>query len=418
MTDRKRKSLYICYFGLNEPLVQSQVLPYLRQLAEGGIEIHLLTFDSEKSSSESDAEQRQAAKDLRNQGILWNSLRYHGKPKVLSTAYDVLIGVQWIIRNHSKHRFDILHARALVPAVMARVARFVGRLETRILFDLRGLIIEEYLDAGVLSKGNPLVPFLRWVERSTLKSADAVVVLSNAIRRELFPGSTDHEDSNGRPVDRIPCCFDESRFPPADPVKRERLRKEWGLAGRLVGIYTGSTSGVYLIEEMCRVFAEFLRNDPSFFPIVLTKGDVADLERRLIGNGFTPDGFMLTSADPDAVADYLSASDFAVAFYLPTFSRLATSPTKNAEYLAAGLPILTNAGIGDTTEEILEDGVGVILPDFNALSIHKSVEDMKQLLLEGATLRTRCRHSAEKRYSLKKVGGPAYLGIYERLFRS
>ena len=417
MTDRKRKSLYICYFGLNEPLVQSQVLPYLRQLAEAGVEIHLLTFDSEKSPLESVAERERATENLKAQGILWNSLRYHGEPKILSTAYDVFVGVRWIIRNHSKHRFDILHARALVPAVMARVARFVGRLQSRILFDLRGLIIDEYLDAGVFSKGNPLVPFLRWIERSTLKSADGVVVLSNAIRRELFPGSTDQEDSVGRPLERIPCCFDEARFPSPDPLKRERLRREWGLEGRLVGIYTGSTSGVYLIDEMCRVFGEFLREDPSFFPIILTKGDASDLKRRLIENGFAPDGFMVTSAEPDAVADYLAAADFAVAFYLPTFSRLATSPTKNAEYLSAGLPILTNAGIGDTAEEIPEDRTGVILPDFNEESIRRSVEEMKKLLLEGDTLSTRCRQSAERRYSLRRVGGPAYLGIYERLFR-
>ena len=38
-------TLYLCYFGLREPLVQTQVLPYLRQLAAGGIKVHLLTFE-------------------------------------------------------------------------------------------------------------------------------------------------------------------------------------------------------------------------------------------------------------------------------------------------------------------------------------------------------------------------------------
>src|ERR1051326_9263552 len=42
------KSLYICYFGLREPLVQTQVLPYLRELAKSGVAIFLLTFEPER----------------------------------------------------------------------------------------------------------------------------------------------------------------------------------------------------------------------------------------------------------------------------------------------------------------------------------------------------------------------------------
>jgi len=30
------RTLYLCYFGLREPLVQTQVLPYLRQLSRSG----------------------------------------------------------------------------------------------------------------------------------------------------------------------------------------------------------------------------------------------------------------------------------------------------------------------------------------------------------------------------------------------
>ncbi len=37
--------LYICYFGLREPLVQSQVIPYLAELAAHGIDLTLLTFE-------------------------------------------------------------------------------------------------------------------------------------------------------------------------------------------------------------------------------------------------------------------------------------------------------------------------------------------------------------------------------------
>ena len=41
-------ALYICYFGLREPLVQTQVLPYLRELARGGVRMSLLTFEPDR----------------------------------------------------------------------------------------------------------------------------------------------------------------------------------------------------------------------------------------------------------------------------------------------------------------------------------------------------------------------------------
>src|SRR5215212_3859727 len=40
------RTLYLCYFGLREPLVQTQVLPYLRKLAESGVGVSLLTFEA------------------------------------------------------------------------------------------------------------------------------------------------------------------------------------------------------------------------------------------------------------------------------------------------------------------------------------------------------------------------------------
>jgi hypothetical protein len=39
------RTLYICYFSLYEPLVQTQVLPYLREISRAGTKVWLLTFE-------------------------------------------------------------------------------------------------------------------------------------------------------------------------------------------------------------------------------------------------------------------------------------------------------------------------------------------------------------------------------------
>ena len=39
------RTLYICYFGVRQPLVQTQVIPYLLEIAKDGIGVSLLTFE-------------------------------------------------------------------------------------------------------------------------------------------------------------------------------------------------------------------------------------------------------------------------------------------------------------------------------------------------------------------------------------
>ena len=65
-------TLYICYFGLREPLVQTQVLPYLREIQKDGTDVSILTFEPEfrkKWTPEQIAGQKA---NLADEGIYWH----------------------------------------------------------------------------------------------------------------------------------------------------------------------------------------------------------------------------------------------------------------------------------------------------------------------------------------------------------
>ena len=49
--------------------------------------------------------------------------------------------------------------------------------------------------------------------------------------------------------------------------------------------------------------------------------------------------------DPGEVPRYLKAADVAISFIKPCYSKQSSSPTKIAEYLASGLPVVCNAGL-------------------------------------------------------------------------
>ena len=102
------RTLYLCYFGVCEPLVQTQVLPYLRQLTNAGIEVTLLTFEPElKQRWNKDSLERQRLK-LQNQGIAWECRAYHKSPAMLATAFDIVVGASRAVRLIRNKKIECL----------------------------------------------------------------------------------------------------------------------------------------------------------------------------------------------------------------------------------------------------------------------------------------------------------------------
>ena len=135
--------LYICYYHITEPLVQAQVVGYLETLASRGMAIHLLTFERERLKPEIYQFWRD---NLAAKGITWHVLRYHQRPSLPATLYDIATGITAALWICWKHRIRMVHARSHVAAAIAwPLKRLFGY---PFLFDLRGLMAEEYVDAG------------------------------------------------------------------------------------------------------------------------------------------------------------------------------------------------------------------------------------------------------------------------------
>lgn len=407
------RTLYLCYFGLREPLVQTQVLPYLRKLAEAGVGVSLLTFEPRLKERWTAAELEAERARLEGEGIRWHWRAYHKRPSLPATLYDVAVGARLASRLLRRGETDVLHARGHVPALMAALAK--RRAGGRILFDIRGFMPEEYTDAGVWPEGGTLYRGVKRVERFLFNSADAFVVLTEKAREILFPGRAD-ADEKGRPVEVIPCCVDFKRFRVADETPRDELRRELKLEGRRVVVYVGSFGGWYMAEETARFMALAYKQDPRTFALVLTQTPPEPVAARLRELGVPEDSFHVGRAAPADVPKYLKASDIAVSFIRACYSKLSSSPTKIAEYLAAGLPVVTNAGVGDVDEVIEGDRVGVVLRDFDDESFNRALLEVEALRAEG-NLAERARASAERRFDIERVGGAKYRRLYARLSR-
>jgi glycosyltransferase involved in cell wall biosynthesis len=391
------RALYICYLSLADPLVRTQVVAYLAGLAERGHTIHLLTFETELSR----ARRRELRDEMAALGITWHGLRYHKRPSLPATIYDTFAGAACAMFLVLRHRLGAIHARSHVPLAMALLARPLTR--RRIIFDIRGLLAEEYADAGRWARDGVSYRLTNWIQSVGLRRSDGFVVLTNAVRRQLW-GQNPPEN-----VHVIPCCADFARLAP----RGRDVRGSLGLGDGPLMIYVGKLTGVYMDREMADFFATARRTRPDLSFLVLTQSAADSITDELTRAGVPDDAYRITGAAANEVGDYLAAADFAICFCHPKPSLIAASPTKMGEYLAAGLPVVSGPRVGDTDAILLEERAGAVVMEFDDASYVVAANEILALAGDPAA-RERCRAVAEQVFSLREVGIPRYDALYQQ----
>lgn len=412
------KTLYLCYFGLREPLVQTQVLPYLREIKKDGVDVSILTFEPNPKQNWTPEQIKTEKQKLADEGIEWNFLTYHKRPSAPATLYDVLCGAWFVWKKMRREQLDVIHARIHVPAMMFALAKkfAFGKKKPKMLFDIRGFFPEEYTDAGVWKENGLLYRTVKVVEKWLFKESDGFVVLTEKAREVLFPESRESGfDKFGRPIEVIPCCIDMSRFQAfSDEARRKEFRKELGFENRFVIVHLGSLGGLYLTEQIADFYAAAKQIYPQTFALILTQSNSNLILPLLRERGFTDDDIIIKKVSPKEVSKYLEASDLALSFVKASYSTLSRSPTKIPEYLICGLPIVSNRGVGDVDELIEGDNVGIIIDNFDDNSYVKSLRAVEALREKGDLIE-KCRSSAKKRFDISQVGGAGYRKIYKNL---
>ncbi|MCH8950796.1 MAG: glycosyltransferase [Proteobacteria bacterium] len=392
--------LYLCYDGLLEPLIQSQVLAYLERLSRHH-EITLVTFEKPADlgrPEEIAALRRRCA----GSGIRWVARRYHHRPRLLATLYDLAVFLVTAMRECRRGRAELIHARGYIAVFVALATGWL--LRRPYIFDMRSFWPDEMVSAGRMAMGSPLYRVLKRAERFCLKRARAVVVLTEAAVAHLSALPELGPDRVSYTV--IPTCADTGRFRPrpdrASPVQ-PRL---FATLGTVIG-------GWFLMDWLFAFWSASLAAFPELRFRIVSRDDAgairaagaaypAVLERLEIG-GLPPAGM------PAAVAEF----DVGAMFFTADFSKLGSCPTRMGEMLACGCPVVANGAVGDVGEIIRRYRVGVVAEDSSAASMRRTVGELANLL-QDADLARRCRAAAEDWFSLER-GSARYDSLYRRI---
>ncbi len=408
-----KRVLFVSYNSLIEPLGPTQILPYVRALA-GTFALSVLSFEKPVRTVEEDARDTAATlAQLRANGIEWIRLRYHKRPSLPATVFDIVCGLFRIVREHRRRPFDLLHARAYVPAAIAcGVKQWTG---VPFLFDLRGLQAEEYVDAGLWKSGSLAFRLTKRVEQWLLREADGIVTLTEAVRPMLreFPGLRRRRVLP--PWSVIPTCVDLDHFA-FDSAGRERVRDSLGVGDRPVLVYSGSIGTFYLFDEMLDFYQAARERWQGLFFLALVNRSPALITQAFAARDVPSTDFAVTWVRHEEMPAYLSASDAAISFIRPSISKQSSSPTKYGEYLSCGLPLVASAHVGDVDVLLNGSDAGVLVSEYSPEAYQLAAKRLLTLVAAGS--RNRCRELAEQEFSLNGRALPAYRNLYTRILEA
>ena len=387
-------TLYLTRNGLLEPLGQSQVFAYLRGLSRD-YRITLITY--EKDEDWIDTTRITAARmECDRLGIRWLPQRFRPQPKVIAPALSMLRMV-WLVRRKVKeHGVRLIHARSYIPAAVAMI---VGRvIGVPFLFDMRALWPEELITAGRLRRRSILHRLIVVAERICLRRAGAVVSLTHAAINHLnrvYP-----DEMAGQTVVVIPTCADLDRFV---PVIRRPERRVIGCLGTVL-------SGWFRLDWLASFLTIVAERDPETHFELTTRDDPKRVRAAIDSNGRLGDRLRIISSKPENVHRVVQGQVASVMFFTDGLSKLGSSPTRMAEILGCGLPIIANNGVGDVTRIVKDYRVGVLARGPDGQSMNAAWTELQQLL-KDPDLSRRCRKVAEELFSLD-VGTAAYARLY------
>ena len=381
--------LYITLDGITDPLGRSQVLPYLIGLSGRGHRITLLSCEKPDRMSRDGEAIRSICAGV---GIAWCPIRYHRNPPVLSGAWDAAMLKREAVRLHKQSSFDLVHCRSYIPAAAGLALK--RRYGVKFLFDMRGFWPDERVEGGSWPLSNPLFNVIyrhfKRLETKLFAGADHVISLTHEGRRVLRTRPELQGERTGITV--IPCCVDFEHFPLVTAAARQAARAALGIPETAkVAAYLGSVGTWYMLYEMLDFFRAYREVHRTAMLLLVTPDPSAALVRAAAARRVPEESLVIRSASRDEVPRFMAAADLGLFFIEPVFSKKASSPTKMGEMIALGLPIVTNAGVGDVAEIVAATGCGVAIDHFDGEAYRDAIHRVQNLPADAAVRRERAR---------------------------
>lgn len=195
---------------------------------------------------------------------------------------------------------------------------------------------------------------------------DNIYALKRSVRtitvsKNLYSNLLDYFETNKKNY-VLPCNFNPVPFQNLGLNIREKLRARYSLEDRIVLCYSGGLYVWQCIDETIRLIKFLIQKNPRYYFCLYTCDDTRDVEKKLKP---IEGSYMIRSLTKEEVPAYLSIIDVGFVLRENNLVNINASPTKTAEYFAAGAMVVASQYAGDAPDLISQSGNGVVLNSFD-----------------------------------------------------
>lgn len=304
----------------------------------------------------------------------------------------------------------IAHAQNHVAAAAVATA-LARRPAVRMVFDVHGVDVEERMSDGRLRSAAEGDERLE-AQAAAAARADDLIVVSTAMGEYLRSAALERgRECRGR-LHLVPCVssLPSSAVDTVHARAEARARMELGAAPCL--LYLGSASAWQQPRLTIEVFVALRARVPAARLLIITGEPAvfAEIAREL---HLDPESLVIRSVPHHEVPGVAAAADVALLLREDTIVNRVSSPTKFAEYLSLGIPVVVTEVLSDFADIVRSADVGtVVAADAPPAAIAAAVEEL--LATDQATAsarRQRCVEAVQRHLSFESVL-PAYDAIY------
>jgi hypothetical protein len=356
-----KKMIYLTYAEPPSGVFSSQVIDVIKYLQDTlETDIRLVSFISMHDYSKHKA----AIKTQDPNAIVLPML-----PRATYWRFNVLI--LWFLCFFLKPYAII--ARNVIACNMALAVKGKGPVK-KVCFDGRGAIAAEWTeyDVHVVESWKKEIDKL---ENRAVNKSDFRIAVSEKLAEHWNSGYA----YRGKNHVVIPCTLNrnfQAKIPDAAEISQNR--KKLGVKEEaILFAYSGSTAGWQSFSILQNYVSHYLKKYPQCVILFLApeEDNITKLEKEFPGQ------VIRKWVAHDEVTSILSACDYGLLIREQTITNKVASPTKFAEYLSAGLPVIITKNLGDYTEFVLQNNCGHVVNENDYPIVENTtIEKRKQMI--------------------------------------
>jgi glycosyltransferase involved in cell wall biosynthesis len=351
---------YLNIDSLSEGVGASQIVPYVERLARRGLDVTVHSFEHGPPAVA--VEERLTAA-----GVTWRPHRFISGGSATGLV-RVAQSAAWI------RGAELVHARSDMAAAAVLVTR-----RRHWVWDVRSFFREQRVAMEMLRAGSVQDRVLGRVERASARRSSAIIVLAQAALDVMVERFGPAVGDKGHVIST---CVDLERYRFVPPTPADRVRF----------LLSGTLNRVYAVPAMIAFVEHFRRLRPAELRVLSPAEGPWH-------NALAAAGASFGSARPDQMPALLPDHDVGLSLLNAGRWTVATTPTKLAEFLACGRPVVVSPGQGDMDTLVQRYQCGVVVDPASEPSLRSGTETLAALLDDPETP-ARCRALAEAHFDV------------------